>query len=134
MKLMICGKGGSGKSTIAALLAKEMIKRDYRVLLVDADESNIGLYQMLGLVMPQSLLADLGGKKGFNEKLKASRGQGLMAGPQVFKPMDLDSLPSDCTASSGNLHLVSTGKIHHLERGVPAPWAICSGPFSLPLN
>ena len=28
MKILICGKGGSGKSTIAALLAKSMAKED----------------------------------------------------------------------------------------------------------
>ena len=49
MKLLICGKGGCGKSTVAALLAKAMQRRGRRVFLVDADESNIGLYRMLGM-------------------------------------------------------------------------------------
>ncbi len=52
MKLLICGKGGSGKSTISALLAKAMEKLGRNVLLMDADESNIGLYRMLGMAMP----------------------------------------------------------------------------------
>lgn len=56
MKMLICGKGGCGKSTVAALLARAMQKRGRRVLLVDADESNIGLYRMLGVAMPQPLL------------------------------------------------------------------------------
>ncbi len=52
MKILICGKGGSGKSTVAALLSNAMHKRGKRIFLVDSDESNIGLYRMLGLDMP----------------------------------------------------------------------------------
>ncbi len=37
MKLSICGKGGSGKSTVVALLAGEAAARGYRVLVVDSD-------------------------------------------------------------------------------------------------
>jgi len=40
MKISVCGKGGSGKSTIATLLANEALNRGYRVLVVDSDESN----------------------------------------------------------------------------------------------
>jgi len=47
MKILICGKGGSGKSTVATLLASAMHKRGKNIFLVDADESNIGLYRML---------------------------------------------------------------------------------------
>jgi len=42
MKVLVCGKGGSGKSTITALLAKSMAKKSYHVLVVDSDESNSG--------------------------------------------------------------------------------------------
>ena len=45
MKVLICGKGGSGKSTIAALLAKCVSRRGYQVLVVDSDESNYGLHR-----------------------------------------------------------------------------------------
>ena len=60
MKILICGKGGSGKSTVAALLAKAMHQRGKKIFLVDADESNIGLYNMLGLDMPVALMDSLG--------------------------------------------------------------------------
>ena len=43
MKVLICGKGGSGKSTIASLLAKDLKTKGYRVLVVNADESNYSL-------------------------------------------------------------------------------------------
>lgn len=38
MKILICGKGGSGKSTVSALLARELSKNADRVLVVDTDE------------------------------------------------------------------------------------------------
>ena len=47
-KMAICGKGGSGKSTVTALLAHGLRDRGYRVLVVDSDESNPGLYRILG--------------------------------------------------------------------------------------
>nr|MBL0717439.1 P-loop NTPase [Desulfobacterales bacterium] len=39
MKIIICGKGGSGKSTISALIAKGLQDRNFNVVLIDADES-----------------------------------------------------------------------------------------------
>ncbi|KPJ51676.1 MAG: ATP-binding protein, partial [Dehalococcoidia bacterium DG_18] len=48
MKIAVCGKGGSGKSAIVTLLAKGLREKGYKVLVVDSDESNSGLYRMLG--------------------------------------------------------------------------------------
>ncbi|MCL6477336.1 MAG: zeta toxin family protein [Peptococcaceae bacterium] len=47
-KVIVSGRGGSGKSTLVALLAGELSNRE-RVLVVDTDESNLGLGKMLGL-------------------------------------------------------------------------------------
>ncbi len=121
MKLMISGKGGSGKSTVAALLAKTMEKRGKQVLLMDADESNIGLYRMLGMEMPQPLMDNLGGKKGFQARLKAT-GTGLGGLPPLFpKGMTLETLPKDCVAQTGNIRVMATGKIHHFGEGCACP-------------
>ena len=35
MKIAVCGKGGSGKSTIVALLANEALNRGYQVLVIE---------------------------------------------------------------------------------------------------
>ena len=40
MKIAVCGKGGSGKSTVTTLLAKELAGRNKKVLVIDSDESN----------------------------------------------------------------------------------------------
>ncbi len=47
-KIAICGKGGTGKSTIASLISRALAERNFSVLVIDTDESNPGLYRMLG--------------------------------------------------------------------------------------
>ena len=39
-RIMVCGKGGSGKSTLVALLARSLLKKAYEVLVLDGDASN----------------------------------------------------------------------------------------------
>ncbi len=48
MKIAVAGKGGSGKTTISATLARVLARRGRRVLAVDAD-SNPNLGVSLGL-------------------------------------------------------------------------------------
>jgi CO dehydrogenase maturation factor len=55
MKISVCGKGGSGKSTIVSLLASEAQTRGYHVLVVDSDESNSGFSECLALTNRPSL-------------------------------------------------------------------------------
>jgi len=43
MKILIGGKGGSGKSTVTAVTARALRDRGFRVLVVDMDESNSGV-------------------------------------------------------------------------------------------
>jgi len=120
MKMLICGKGGCGKSTVAALLARALQKKGQRVLLVDADESNIGLYRMLGLEMPQPLLDNLGGKKGLREKTTPGFSPG--GPPELFPPgLAMDALPENCVALSDGLRVMSVGKIHHFGEGCACP-------------
>ena len=72
MKIIISGKGGSGKSTMSALLAIALKDLGFSVLLVDADESNEGLHRHLGISYPVPLLDSLGGKKGFRKMTAAT--------------------------------------------------------------
>jgi CO dehydrogenase maturation factor len=64
MKIAIAGKGGSGKTTLAATLARLFARRGRQVLAVDAD-SNPNLAASLGLAredvpapVPRDLLQD----------------------------------------------------------------------------
>ena len=121
MKLIVCGKGGSGKSTVSTLLAKGLAQQSRRVLLVDVDESNIGLYRMLGLEMPVPLMDHFGGKKGFQERIK-SAGIGLGGSVPLFpEQMTFDRLPDECVSTTDGIHAVSVGKIHHFGEGCACP-------------
>jgi len=53
MKISICGKGGSGKSALTALLANQAVARGLEVVVVDSDESNSGLFKILGFENPR---------------------------------------------------------------------------------
>ena len=96
-------------------------KRGKKIVLIDADESNIGLYRMLGLDIPEPLMDSLGGKKGFRDKTNTS-GISLGGGLQLFpKNMKIEALPDNCIASSGGIRGMSMGKIHHFGEGCACP-------------
>ena len=63
MKIAVCGKGGSGKSTVTVLLAKELARKGKPVLVIDSDESNYGLSRQLGMEVPADFTAYFGGKE-----------------------------------------------------------------------
>jgi len=70
MKISVCGKGGSGKSVLTGLLANQAISRGFKVLVIDSDESNSGLFKMLGFEKPPAPLMELiGGKKKLKKKM-----------------------------------------------------------------
>lgn len=63
MKISVCGKGGSGKSTIVALLAERLAAAGKEVLIIDSDESNYGLHRHLGMENPKEFTGFFGGKE-----------------------------------------------------------------------
>ena len=74
MKISVCGKGGSGKSALTSLLANQAVSRGLGVIVVDSDESNSGLFKMLGFEKPPVPLMELvGGKKKLKKKMSAQR-------------------------------------------------------------
>ena len=61
-RIGIFGKGGSGKSTVTVLTARALLRQGYSVCVLDADSTNFGLHDALGLKhAPAPLLEYFGG-------------------------------------------------------------------------
>lgn len=123
MKISICGKGGSGKSTVVALLANEAQARGYHVLVVDSDESNSGLFRMLGFDHPPVPLMELvGGKKSLKQK---------MSQPNVLSEVQIATtqIPDQHLVQRDSLMLVSIGKILQSLEGCACPMGVLSREF-----
>lgn len=58
-KIAICGKGGSGKSTLTALLAGALEQLGYATFIIDSDSSNGGLWKKLGMDGPPKPLSQM---------------------------------------------------------------------------
>lgn len=129
-KLLVGGRGGSGKSTLVTLLARRLGERG-KVLVVDADESNLGLGAMLGIEPPGKTLMDyLGGKPAVREKLMAMlKGEGSERVELFPEELALDSLPMKCVRWDGPLALMQVGKIEHSMEGCACPMGAVARAF-----
>jgi CO dehydrogenase maturation factor len=123
-RIGVFGKGGSGKSTAVVLLAKTLSDHGYTICVLDADSTNVGLHQALGLdESPVSLMDYFGGT--------------VFGGGTVTCPVDdptplagaeitLDRLPSRYyVQTQGGMVFLTAGKI-----GDQGPGAGCDGPIS----
>jgi CO dehydrogenase nickel-insertion accessory protein CooC1 len=123
-RIGVFGKGGSGKSTFVVLLATALCKQGYKVCVLDADSTNLGLSQALGIKNPpQTLLEYYGGM--------------VFSGGKVTCPVDdptylegaeisIAELPKEYYArNEDGLILLSAGKI-----GAQGPGAGCDGPIA----
>ena len=121
MKLVICGKGGSGKSTVSALMTRELAARGETVLVVDTDESNFGLYKQLGLPQPRDFMDSLGGKKGLGERMRKfmkSEGKEKLS---ILQDFSLADIPEEMIVGEDGIRLVAIGKIHDYGEGCDCP-------------
>ncbi len=123
-RIGVFGKGGSGKSSAVVLLARALSDRGYKVCVLDADSTNVGLHHALGLEeAPTPLLHYFGGM--------------IFSGGAVTCPVDdpmplpgaqisLDTLSSEYyRQNQGNILFLTAGKI-----GDQGPGAGCDGPVS----
>ncbi len=133
MKILVCGKGGCGKSTVTALLAKSMADKGYNVLVVDSDESNFGLHRQLGLELPEDFMNFLGGKKTLIEKMMGAMKKGEK--PELFEEnWNIADIPVPYVASKGNISMVSVGKIHDFGEGCACPMGALAKHFLKNIN
>jgi CO dehydrogenase maturation factor len=110
MKLAVAGKGGVGKTTLVALLAREAVARGYRVLVVDAD-SDPNLATTLGTAGPILPLAN-------DEELVAER-----AGTGGFIRLNptVDDIPARYTVEQEGIRLLVLGGIRGGGTGCACP-------------
>ncbi|WP_457549783.1 ATP-binding protein [Archaeoglobus sp.] len=109
MKLLVCGKGGSGKSTLTTLIAKSLSRRGYKVLVVDGDESNLSLHRLLGIEKPKELKDLFGSRKEIFEKVKN------------LELKRIEDIPKDFVSAKDGIMLVCVGKIHGFGEGCACP-------------
>lgn len=123
-RIGVFGKGGSGKSTVVVLLARALRRQGYNVCVLDADSTNVGLHQALGIEdPPRSLIDHFGGM--------------VFSGGAVTCPVDDPTVIADAEMSLSDLPsayvretedgivLLSAGKI-----GDQGPGAGCDGPIA----
>jgi CO dehydrogenase maturation factor len=134
MKIAVCGKGGCGKSTVSALLAKSMAKKGYKVLVVDVDESNYGLHSHLGLDMPDTLMDYFGGKGEYGKKMQAARDRKKES---IFdSKWKISDIPPCLLGSKDGIRLLSVGKVEKFGEGCACAMGSLSRQFfeNLSLN
>jgi CO dehydrogenase maturation factor len=129
MKLVVCGKGGSGKSTVSAMIAREMAERGEKLLVADTDESNFGLYKQLGLPQTGDSMDYLGGKKALGDKMMnfmKSEGKEKLS---ILQDFSLDDIPEEMMASEDGISLVAIGKIRDYGEGCACPMGALAREF-----
>ncbi len=103
-KIAVSGKGGVGKSTVVTLLARVLGEEGYKVLVVDTDESNPGLYRMLGFEKgPKGLITLLS---------RFSAGDGTGDAEWLKRDeISIQDIPSDYLLERNDLKFLMVGKI-----------------------
>lgn len=129
--MLICGKGGSGKSTLTALLAQYYEQKGKTVMVVDTDESNLGLHRFLGVNHPTDLMDQMGGKQELMGKMMSAMksSEGMMNLKLFDQEWRLQDIPPACIAENGNVKLLSIGKIHHAGEGCACPMGFVAKQF-----
>jgi CO dehydrogenase maturation factor len=121
-KTSVTGKGGTGKSVVTTLLAKALAEKGCRPLIVDSDESNPGLYRMLGLGRaPADLIEFFGGPRRAMGLSGGSDSGGSRAESQ--EKIYLRDIPAKYLIEENNISLVSVGKITGAFEGCACPMA-----------
>jgi CO dehydrogenase maturation factor len=127
-RILVCGKGGSGKSSVVSLLGKSLSKADYRVILLDADASNPGgLFRLLSdkKKAPKALIEFFGGRDKVtcpsDDPSPLTRVKDNL--PLNISTIDLAEIPGKYFFRNKNITLFQIGKIKEACEG-------CDGPMS----
>jgi CO dehydrogenase maturation factor len=104
-KLSVCGKGGCGKSVITCLITNVIAEEGYSVLTIDSDESNPGLYRLLGFEQSPTPLVE------------EFRGGARIMPEFELEKVTLEDIPGEYLAQKTNVKLMVAGKIDFAFQG-----------------
>jgi CO dehydrogenase maturation factor len=117
MKLVVCGKGGCGKSTVITLLARQYAASGKQVVVVDTDVSNVGLHRILGTETPPDLSGYFGGKKPMMESIRAAREKEVPPDTPLLGSWTFDTIPGEYSSMNDGVRLVTIGKLRDTSEG-----------------
>lgn len=127
-RILVSGKGGSGKSSIVALMADALHEKGYEVIALDGDASNPGglARMMFGVKRsPKPLIEFFGGRIRVecpvDNPAPLTRKDDAL--PITERNIDLDEIPSEYFFQKEGIVLFQVGKIKEACEG-------CDGPMS----
>jgi len=125
-RILVCGKGGSGKSSIVSLIGNELTKQNYKVILLDADASNPGgLFHLLtnNDKAPKPLIDFFGGRQKVtcpvDDPSPLTRNNDKV--PINEEAIKLSEIPKQYSVKKKNLTLFQIGKIKEAYEGCDGP-------------
>jgi CO dehydrogenase maturation factor len=128
LRILVCGKGGSGKSSIITLMANVLQERDYKILLLDGDASNPGGLARLALGLnngPKPLIDFFGGRElvecPVDDPSPLTRKNDSL--PIPMKHIEMSEIHPEYYVQNENITLLQVGKIQRAYEG-------CDGPMS----
>jgi CO dehydrogenase maturation factor len=107
MKIAVAGKGGVGKTTISATLAKSFSDMGYKVLAVDADP-NSNLAQTLGFPRPDEIIP-INKMEDLIEERTGAR-PGTIGGFFRLNPR-VDDIPEKCCVEHNGIRIMVMGSL-----------------------
>ena len=118
------GKGGSGKSTLTALLARALSSHGYKVCVLDADSTNLGLAGALGFDHPPTPLLEYFGGMVFSGGAVTCPVDDPI--PLTNADFEIENIPQGYyQQNEAGITLLTAGKI-----GGFGPGAGCDGPIA----
>lgn len=127
-RILVCGKGGCGKSSIVALMAHVLRDEACRVIVLDGDASNPGGVARLifgPTQEPTPLIRFFGGRKMVECPVDNPAPLTRMHDPVPVteKNIDVAEIPTEYSLQEENIQLFQIGKIEEFCEG-------CDGPMS----